>query len=100
MIRIWPSGVAGRVALILIGGILVIHAVGFVLFARDRWIETTRVFAQSVVNRMTAIVKLLEAAPAEDRPLPLASRIPDQGDEAEALRLLRHLQPGQLVVLL
>ena len=67
MIRLWPSGVAGRVAVILIAGVLVIHAVGFVLFARDRWVETTRVFAQSVVNRMTAIVDLMEAAPAEDR---------------------------------
>ena len=67
MIRLWPSGVAGRVAMILIAGVLVIHAVGFVLFARDRWVETTRVFAQSVVNRMTAIVDLMEAAPAEDR---------------------------------
>ncbi len=67
MIRIWPSGVAGRVALILIGGILVIYAFGFLLFARDRRIETTRVFAQSVVDRMTAIVALMEAAPVEDR---------------------------------
>ncbi len=68
MIRIWPSGVAGRVALILIAGVLVIHAVGFVLFARDRWSETTRVFAQSVVNRMTAIVDLMETAAPEERP--------------------------------
>ena len=67
MIRLWPSGVAGRVAVILIGGILLIHAIGFVLFARERFIETTRVFAESVVDRMTAIVDLMESAPAEDR---------------------------------
>ena len=64
---LWPSGVAGRIAVILIGALLVIHTVAFALFARDRWVETTRVFAQSVVTRMTAIVDLVEAAPAEDR---------------------------------
>ena len=64
---LWPSSVAGRIAVILIGALLVIHTVAFALFARDRWVETTRVFAQSVVTRMTAIVDLVEAAPAEDR---------------------------------
>jgi len=67
MIRLWPSSVVGRVAVILIVGVLSIQAVGFALFARDRWVETTRVFAQSVVDRMMAIVDLMEATPAADR---------------------------------
>ncbi len=67
MIRLWPGSVAGRIAVIMIAGLLAIQAVGFALFARDRWVETTQVFAQSVVTRMTAIVVLMEATPAADR---------------------------------
>ena len=68
MRRFWPSGVASRVALILLLGLLVLQAVSMLLYARERAQATFRVFAESVADRIVAVTELMETTSPVERP--------------------------------
>ena len=66
--RLWPHGLASRVALILMVCLFVVQAFSLIFYVRDRAHATVKVFALSVAERIVAIVELLETAPPAEQP--------------------------------
>lgn len=66
--RLWPRGIAARVAIILILGVVVFQAAGGLLFYRDRhgaWRDERQ---DRVAGRLVAVTRSLEAVPVDARP--------------------------------
>ena len=65
--RLWPNSLAGRVALVLAGGLLalLVAAVGFDW--HDRRNERFQFYVSAVVERIVAVVEELEATPEAER---------------------------------
>ncbi len=63
MRRLWPSGLVGRVALILAATLLVAQAASFFLYVRDQGESTKRIFARLTAQRIAAITEALDRAP-------------------------------------
>lgn len=66
--RLWPGGIAGRVAIIIVLGLIAI----IVAHEAFDWSERRTAFvnrtAQQAADRLIAIVELVEATPAAERP--------------------------------
>ena len=65
--RLWPQGLTSRVALILMICLFVIQALSMAIYVGDRARATTKIFANSVADRITAIVELMERTEPEAR---------------------------------
>jgi hypothetical protein len=65
--RLWPSGIASRVALILMICLFVVQALSVLVYVRDRAQATVKVFAFSAADRIVAITELMETTPAGER---------------------------------
>ena len=63
----WPTGIASRVALILMICLFVVQAASILLYIRDRANAANEVFANSVADRIGAIVELMERTPPKRR---------------------------------
>ena len=65
--HLWPDGIASRVALILMICLFVVQAASILFYIRDRAEAATEVFANSVADRIGAIVALMERTPPPRR---------------------------------
>lgn len=65
--RLWPGGLAGRVALILIAALLVVLAVGVLFVFQDRAPSRLERFAEAFARQVVGIVELIEATPPSRR---------------------------------
>ncbi len=65
--RLWPEGIASRVALILLLALFAAQAVSMVLYIRDRSDVAIRIFAQSAAQRIESTVALMETMPPPER---------------------------------
>ena len=66
-LRLWPEGIAGRLSLLLLGGLAVFGLVGGLLYLDERRDRVEENFARALSVRVVAIVELLEGASAADR---------------------------------
>ena len=103
--RLWPSGIASRVALILMICLFVVQALSVLVYVRDRAQATVKVFALSAADRIVAITELMETTPAGERAALLrainsptlwvrfadAPPRPDQGDWRHAEEVRREV---------
>lgn len=65
--RFWPAGMAGRIALILVAGLLVLLVTSAALHLHDRGGRTLGLFAREMAIRVAAMADLLDATVAADR---------------------------------
>ena len=65
--RLWPRGLTSRVALVLMICLFVIQALSMAIYVGDRARATTKIFALSAAERITAIVALMERTPPDGR---------------------------------
>jgi len=66
-LRLWPQGIAGRLALLLLAGLLVLGLVAGGLVAVERGRQAIEHFALSISNRVVVMVELLEDTAPADR---------------------------------
>ncbi len=71
--RLWPNTMAGRVALVLVAGLLILSAAGAILYLHDRGERTLGLFARKMAVQLSAMAELVEATPEADRPGVLAA---------------------------
>ena len=62
----WPEGIAGRLGLLMLGGLAVFGLVGGLLYLDDRRERIEENFARTLSVRMVAMVEVLEEAPAAE----------------------------------
>tara|TARA_R110000868_G_scaffold4155_15_gene25371 strand:+ start:3535 stop:4995 length:1461 start_codon:yes stop_codon:yes gene_type:complete len=65
--RFWPSGIAGRLTLLIVGVMIVAVWASAALYVRDRAQTTFKLLSDSVADRIRVIVPLLENTPADAR---------------------------------
>ena len=65
--RLWPRGLTSRVALVLMVCLFVVQALSIAVYVGDRARATTKIFAHSAAERITAIVELMERTPPPRR---------------------------------
>lgn len=65
--RLWPASMAGRVALVLVAGLLVLSAAGAVSYLHDRGQRTLGLFARAMATQVEAMADLVEATPEAER---------------------------------
>jgi hypothetical protein len=65
--RFWPAGIAGRIALILVTGLLVLLVIGAALHLHDRGGRTLSLFARNMTVQVAAMADLMDATTATDR---------------------------------
>ncbi len=65
--HLWPEGIAGRLGLLMLGGLAVFGLVGGLLYLDDRRERIEENFARTLSVRMVAMVEVLEEAPAAER---------------------------------
>ena len=65
--RLWPDSMAGRVAIILIAGLIVAKLGYWVLKERGEQMTVMQTIADSITDRVVAIVELLDETPVEGR---------------------------------
>jgi hypothetical protein len=58
--RLWPASMAGRVALVLVAGLLVLSAAGAVSYLHDRGQRTLGLFARAMATQVEAMADLVE----------------------------------------
>src|SRR5690606_14509280 len=66
--RLWPGDMAGRLALILLAGLLVVQAVGALSFLHERGYADREARAVALAEQVVAVVRLMEATPPDQRP--------------------------------
>ena len=71
--RFWPAGMAGRIALILVTGLLVQLVTGAALHLHDRGGRTLSLFARNMTVQVAAMADLMDATTATDRAPVLAA---------------------------
>ena len=71
--RFWPAGIAGRIALILVTGLLVLLVIGAALHLHDRGGRTLSLFARNMTVQVAAMADLMDATTATDRAPVLAA---------------------------
>ena len=71
--RIWPATMGGRIALVLITGVLVLLIVSAALHLHDRGKRTLDLFAHNMAVRIAAMADLMDATAPPDRPRVLAA---------------------------
>lgn len=67
MRQMWPGGLAGRVGMLLILGLLALPLVAAGLYLHDRTRESFDLFTQSIASQVASIVILVEQTPADER---------------------------------
>lgn len=117
MLHLWPEGIAGRLSLLLLGGLAVFGLVGGLLYLDERRDRVEENFARTLSVRVVAMVELLEGASDADRErlrAALANRrvrirlltespkgaewqAPEKADE-NAARLLEPLHPRPILM--
>ena len=117
ILLLWPEGIAGRLGLLLLGGLAVLGLVAGLLYLNERRDRMAENFARTLSVRMVAIVELLEDAPAADRerlravlsnrqlrirllperPQGVEWQAPERVDE-NAARLLQRLHPRPVLM--
>ena len=65
--HLWPEGIAGRLGLLMLGGLAVFGLVGGLLYLDDRRERIEENFARTLSVRLVAMVEVLEEAPAAER---------------------------------
>ena len=65
--HLWPEGIAGRLGLLMLGGLAVFGLVGGLLYLEERRERVAENFARTLSVRVVAMVEVLEEAPAADR---------------------------------
>ena len=65
--RLWPATMAGRVALVLVAGLLVLLATSAALHLHDRGARTIGLFAHNMSVRIAAMANLMDATAPTDR---------------------------------
>ena len=65
--HLWPEGIAGRLGLLMLGGLAVFGLVGGLLYLDDRRERIEENFARTLSVRMVAMVEVLEEVPAAER---------------------------------
>lgn len=65
--RLWPSTIAGRLTLLIVGILIVAMWASAAAYVRDRAQTTFKLFSVSVADRVSVIVPLLEKTPLEER---------------------------------
>mgnify|MGYP002823438961 CR=1 FL=1 len=71
--RFWPASMAGRIAVVLLAGLLVLLVISAALHLHERGERTMGLFARNMAVRIAAMVDLIEATPAGDRGRVLAA---------------------------
>lgn len=67
LLRLWPEGIAGRLALLLLAGIGAIALVAGLLLQDERGERRTESFARTLSVRVVAMVEALEVVPVAER---------------------------------
>ena len=67
MSRWLPGGLTGRIVGVLVAGLLLAHAVHFLVAFHDREVAATRTFALAVADRVVAVVEHLDRLPDSER---------------------------------
>ncbi len=65
--RMWPDSVSTRIAVILMVALFALMVLSMIGYVRDRADVTLRLFTHSTVNRMEAVVALMESRPEAGR---------------------------------
>lgn len=65
--RIWPSSIAGRLTLLVVGVLIVAMWVSAAAYVRDRAQTTFKLLSVSVADRISVIVPLIEQTPVAER---------------------------------
>lgn len=65
--RLWPSSIAGRLTLVIVGLLIVAMWVSAAAYVQDRAQTTFKLLTVSVADRMSVIVPLIEQTPADER---------------------------------
>jgi signal transduction histidine kinase len=65
--RLWPNTMAGRFALVLVAGLLVLAITAAALYLYDRGERTVSLFARAMAEQVGAMANLLEATPKAQR---------------------------------
>lgn len=65
--RLWPSTIAGRLTVVIVGILIVAMWASAAAYVRDRAQTTFELFSLSVADRISVIVPLLENTPAGER---------------------------------
>ena len=68
LVRFWPASMAGRIALVLVAGLLVLLATGAALHLHERSERTMGLLARTMAVRVAAMADLMDATAAADRP--------------------------------
>ena len=65
--RMWPDSVSTRIAVVLMVALFALMVLSMIGYVRDRADVTLRLFTHSTVERMEAVVALMEARPEAER---------------------------------
>ena len=65
--RLWPSSIAGRLTLVIVGVLIVAMWVSAAAYVRDRAQTTFKLLSVSVADRISVIVPLIEQTPDAER---------------------------------
>ena len=65
--RLWPSSIAGRLTLLIVGVLIVAMWVSAAAYVRDRAQTTFKLLSVSVADRISVIVPLIEQTPVAER---------------------------------
>ena len=65
--RMWPDSLSSRIAVILMLALFAFLALSMIGYVRDRAEVTLRLFTHSTVERMTAIVSVMDSLPKDQR---------------------------------
>ena len=65
--RMWPDSLSSRIAVILMVALFAFLALSMIGYVRDRAEVTLRLFTHSTVDRMVAIVSVMESLPKAER---------------------------------
>jgi signal transduction histidine kinase len=71
--RFWPASMAGRIALVLVSGLLILLVVSAALHLHERGGRTLGLLARTMALQVAAMADLIDATPAGDRDLVLAA---------------------------
>ena len=65
--RLWPNSLAGRVAVVIAGGLLALVVVALTVDWHDRHTERMQFYMSGVADRIVAVTEELEGAPPQER---------------------------------
>lgn len=66
-LHLWPQGLAGRIAVLVVLGLVAVMAVAGAIYLHERWRDPLELFDEAMAGRVVAAVELLEATPPAQR---------------------------------